>query len=244
MITVAFLAGAAVVGTVLWYLVDRNRDRISTMMAVLAAAAPLVLLGIATLLALGHSETGSWTLRTGHAVAVVAAVPGGLVVTAVLRLADRSPLARGTSPAQGWTAGAPDRTGNVSPSVPPPPPPPPLTSSFSGPSASMPGMPPVFTSSPPAEPAAATPHAADVQTFSNPDTLRGGATIGVLERAAFIIAMLAGWPEGLALILALKGLGRYPELRRPSAPERFIIGTFASILWAAAVAGVVVALRA
>jgi hypothetical protein len=80
--------------------------------------------------------------------------------------------------------------------------------------------------------------------------LRGGAWIGTFERAAVFGALVAGWPEGLAVVLALKGLGRYSELRAdagsPGAPpsadaggvaERFIIGTFASVLWAVACAG-------
>ena len=72
--------------------------------------------------------------------------------------------------------------------------------------------------------------------------LRGGAWIGALERAAVFATVVAGWPEGLAIVLALKGLGRYPELRsgqNTGAAERFIIGTFTSVLWAVACAGVV-----
>lgn len=72
------------------------------------------------------------------------------------------------------------------------------------------------------------------------DILRGGALIGVLERAAIFASLVAGWPEGLALVLALKGLGRYPELRNQEhtgTAERFIIGTFSSVLWACACAG-------
>jgi hypothetical protein len=72
--------------------------------------------------------------------------------------------------------------------------------------------------------------------------LRGGAWIGGLERAAITASLLAGWPEGVAITLALKGLGRYPELRNQDntgTAERFIIGTFTSVLWAAACAGVV-----
>lgn len=73
--------------------------------------------------------------------------------------------------------------------------------------------------------------------------LRGGAWIGYLERAAISATVLAAWPSGIALVLAVKGVGRYPELRGPgsaeaSAPEAFIIGTLASVLWAAAGAGV------
>lgn len=69
--------------------------------------------------------------------------------------------------------------------------------------------------------------------------LRGGAWIGVLERLATVVTLLAAWPEGLAVVLAVKGLARYSELRRPNgAAERFIIGTFCSVLWAAACAGI------
>ena len=76
--------------------------------------------------------------------------------------------------------------------------------------------------------------------------LRGGAWIGALERAAIFASLVGGWPEGLAVVLALKGLGRYPELRaaedgvRTGAAERVIIGTCSCVLWAAACAGVVV----
>jgi hypothetical protein len=80
------------------------------------------------------------------------------------------------------------------------------------------------------------------------EVLRGGAWIGAFERAAVFATLAAGWPEGLAVVLALKGLGRYSELRgsaaTPAGPpvtggvaERFIIGTFSSVLWACAVAG-------
>jgi hypothetical protein len=79
---------------------------------------------------------------------------------------------------------------------------------------------------------------------ADPDILRGGAWIGVLERAAVAGTLLAGWPEGLAVILAIKGLGRYAELRTtPAAAERFIIGSLASALWAVACVGVAVLLR-
>jgi hypothetical protein len=78
---------------------------------------------------------------------------------------------------------------------------------------------------------------------SDPAVLRGGAWIGVLERAAIAGTLLAGWPEGLAVVLAVKGLGRFAELRAPVAAERFILGTLASGLWAIACFGVVVLLR-
>ena len=64
--------------------------------------------------------------------------------------------------------------------------------------------------------------------------LRGGTWIGVLERLAVTGSLLAGVPEGVAVVVAVKGLGRYPELREnPGASERFVIGTLASLLWSA-----------
>lgn len=73
--------------------------------------------------------------------------------------------------------------------------------------------------------------------------LRGGAWVGVLERLAIAGAVMAGYPEALAVVIAIKGLGRYPELRgtepdlRGETAERFIIGTLASYVWAAAWGG-------
>lgn len=86
--------------------------------------------------------------------------------------------------------------------------------------------------------AEAAPDAVVEETSSEPGTvLRGGAWIGCLERAAVAATLLAGWPEGIALVLAVKGVGRYAELRETNAPEAFIIGTLTSLLWAAAAAG-------
>ncbi|SIR88757.1 hypothetical protein [Williamsia sterculiae] len=67
--------------------------------------------------------------------------------------------------------------------------------------------------------------------------LRGGRIIGFLERAGVAVTLVVGWPEGLAIILAVKGLARYPELREAHAGEQFIIGTFGSVLYAVATAG-------
>ncbi|GAB3751071.1 hypothetical protein [Microlunatus parietis] len=72
------------------------------------------------------------------------------------------------------------------------------------------------------------------------EMLRGGAWIGVLERIG-IMASLLTWPEGVALILAIKGLARYPELKAGATSgtaERFIIGTLVSFGWAAGCAGI------
>ena len=78
------------------------------------------------------------------------------------------------------------------------------------------------------------------------EILRGGAWIGMLERAAVYAAIVAGWPEGIAIVLAVKSLARYPELQAgaaSAAAERFIIGTFVSTLFACACAGVALLAR-
>lgn len=71
------------------------------------------------------------------------------------------------------------------------------------------------------------------------EELKGGYWIGLLERAALFACVLSGFPAGIAVVLGVKGLGRYPDLRTPtgSKGELFIIGTFSSMLWAALFAG-------
>jgi hypothetical protein len=70
--------------------------------------------------------------------------------------------------------------------------------------------------------------------------LRGGAIIGILERLAVCLAILTGQPVAIAYIVAIKGLGRFAELKEtPVAAERFIIGTLTSMLWAAGTAATV-----
>jgi hypothetical protein len=71
--------------------------------------------------------------------------------------------------------------------------------------------------------------------------LHGGSWIGALERLTMTASILSGFSAGIAVIVAIKGLGRYPDLKAgqgSGAAERFIIGTFASLGWAAACAGV------
>ena len=68
------------------------------------------------------------------------------------------------------------------------------------------------------------------------ELLRGGAWIGGLERFAVFLTLGARWPEGIAVVLAVKGLGRYAELRSHAgtgAAERFIIGSLVSLAWGA-----------
>lgn len=87
------------------------------------------------------------------------------------------------------------------------------------------------------EPAAPADAESDAPSADNPGPLRGGFTIGILERIAVAVSILTAWPQGIAIVMAVKGLARYPELRHPDAGEQFIIGTAASVLWAAAVSG-------
>ena len=67
------------------------------------------------------------------------------------------------------------------------------------------------------------------------EVLRGGMWIGILERVGLTAAILAGRFELAAVVVAIKALGRYPEIREnPAVSERFIIGTLASLLVAGA----------
>lgn len=66
------------------------------------------------------------------------------------------------------------------------------------------------------------------------EILRGGATIGYLERLIIMGTALVGQFAAVAIVVAVKGLGRFSELENAAARERFIIGTLASIVWAGA----------
>lgn len=79
---------------------------------------------------------------------------------------------------------------------------------------------------------------APAQAPDTPGVLRGGLVIGILERTSVALAILLNEPVAIAYVVAIKGLGRYAELKEtPAAAERFIIGTLTSLLWACAVAG-------
>ena len=91
---------------------------------------------------------------------------------------------------------------------------------------------------PPSHPASDGP--ADGPAQPTQRILRGGAIIGVLERLGVCLAILTGQPVAIAYIVAIKGLGRFAELKEtPVAAERFIIGTLTSMLWAAGTAAAV-----
>jgi len=66
--------------------------------------------------------------------------------------------------------------------------------------------------------------------------LGNGTWIGLLERFAITGTILVGYPEGVAVVVAVKALGRLPELREhPVAGERFVVGSLASLVWSAGV---------
>ncbi|QEW00378.1 hypothetical protein F6J84_09950 [Microbacterium caowuchunii] len=71
------------------------------------------------------------------------------------------------------------------------------------------------------------------------EVLRGGITIGYLERIAVVAALIAGYPEAIAVVVAVKGIGRFSELANSAARERFIVGTLASLLWAGIIGALV-----
>ena len=75
------------------------------------------------------------------------------------------------------------------------------------------------------------------------ELLRGGEVIGLLERLAVAGAIITGFPEALAVIIAIKGVGRFTELENGAVRERFIVGTLGSWIWAAAAAGPVLLTR-
>lgn len=183
-----------------------------------------VLLGAAAAVAAAADDVQGWERATAAVLGVLAAVTAGShVVRAVFRLTRR----------EVWPARA-ARAGDllVEPADP------------ADPAAAAPAAPP----GPPV--AAEPPHEAPLQLEGAGSVLRGGQWIGYLERGAVAATLLASFPEGLALVLAVKGVGRYPELRdagssgrNADAPEEFIIGTLASLLWAAAAAGTAALLR-
>lgn len=68
------------------------------------------------------------------------------------------------------------------------------------------------------------------------EVLRGGTTIGYLERLVVVAAVAVGHWEIVGALIAVKGLGRFSELDSPETRERFIIGTLVSLVWAGACA--------
>lgn len=178
--------------------------------------AMLLLLGVSTsTLAVGHGTP--WAPAGGAIGAVItllalalAAFGGGPVAQLALALATRGSVAAG---AHGGIL-VTDAANTTS------------TSAVPGSQTAGVQTPGVHTSA--TEQPASVPHTREV--------LRGGAAIGVLERICVALGIVAGFPEALAIIVAVKGLGRFTELATAEARERFIIGTLASLLWASACA--------
>ena len=161
------------------------------------------------------------------AVALVVAVVGGWPVTAgILKLA-RSKTVRAADAAEADGQAPPELDGAG-----------PVAVAETLPADDPPTETPLETApeTPPETPSEASPESA-APSAPKTEVLRGGLLIGCLERAAVAVAILSGQPVAIAYVVAIKGLGRYPELKdMPAASERFIIGTLASMLWAASVA--------
>jgi hypothetical protein len=183
---------------------------------------------------------------------VLSALGGMLVTPWVLRAAARRSEVEGESsphrdpgPVPPPPGRAPSTTSAAASSAPTPA----TMSPGTSPASSAPVPPPPAPPGPPAAPGTTTPPAGpDPATGATPSdpggplgveavqTLRGGTWIGILERVAVTGCLLAGYPAGIAVVVAIKGLGRYPELREhPVGAERFLIGTLASMIWAGAV---------
>lgn len=62
---------------------------------------------------------------------------------------------------------------------------------------------------------------------------RAGRMIGSLERLIILLGLVAGSWEIIAAVIALKTVGRFKELDDRLQAEYFLIGSLASILWAA-----------
>ncbi|MDO4898744.1 MAG: hypothetical protein Q3965_05480 [Rothia sp. (in: high G+C Gram-positive bacteria)] len=61
----------------------------------------------------------------------------------------------------------------------------------------------------------------------------GGRLIGIFERVAVAICLVTAQISLLAAIVAIKGLARYPDIKTGHlTAEKFIVGTFVSLLWA------------
>ena len=82
------------------------------------------------------------------------------------------------------------------------------------------------------------------QGLAHAGVLPAGEWLGPLERVITFACLSLSWPEGVAAALVLKSWGRLDVIKTsPEAGQRFMIGTMASVLWAAALSGVGWAVR-
>lgn len=178
-----------------------------------------MLMGAVAVVGLAAAKDGASGALTGLVAVLVLAVSvgGGFWVTTwVLALAQRTEAAEAAE-ASSVPAPGPDGT----PPVPPPPPPAPV------PAPPAPGDPA------PGDPTGGDPTGGAPTVAAGEAGLRGGTWIGYLERFAVTGLILVGYPAGIAILVAIKGLGRYSELKaNTGASERFVVGTLASMVWA------------
>jgi len=57
-----------------------------------------------------------------------------------------------------------------------------------------------------------------------------GSTIGVIERIMILMTGFMGWYVAIAFIITAKSIARFKQFEDPDFVERFIIGTFCSVL--------------
>lgn len=68
-----------------------------------------------------------------------------------------------------------------------------------------------------------------------------GRLIGYLERSIAYLMVIAGQPTAIAFIIAAKAIIRFESAKDRPFAEYFLVGTFASILWAVVVAWILLA---
>ena len=76
---------------------------------------------------------------------------------------------------------------------------------------------------------------AAIDTFRRRGLRNGGAIIGILERCLVLTFVLSGDYGAIGLILAAKGLLRYPEIKDgqdQKMAEYILVGTMLSLIWA------------
>lgn len=83
--------------------------------------------------------------------------------------------------------------------------------------------------------ARAAPDAAHATAEEKARLLAAGRAIGILERSLVLIGIVSARWEVVAGVVALKTVARYKELDQQFNAEYFLIGSLASLLWAAVV---------
>lgn len=82
----------------------------------------------------------------------------------------------------------------------------------------------------------------DAENLEKQELPKGGRLLGPMERLIVAAAVVAGDPAGAGLVIAAKGLLRFPEVNKPNRStvheltEYLLVGTFTSVLIAAILA--------